>query len=86
MSARCRFCIAGPLGSLAGLEDLRRPAALLGDTAHPLGARRVDEDHQIAQIVPAGFEQDGRVEHDRPVSLAAGFSVDRLEEPAAHQR
>ncbi len=48
----------------------------------------VDENDQIAQIVPAGLEQDRRIEHDgRPCSSPGRSSRSiAVEEPGAHQR
>ena len=71
-SARRRFSVARPLGSFASLEHLTRPAALLFHAAHPLFSRGVDKDDQVAQIVPAGLEQDRRIEHDKAISPASG--------------
>ncbi len=64
-SARRRFSSGGPLCFLASLELFTRPAALLVHAANPLFTRGIDEHDQIAQIVPAGLEQDRRIEHDQ---------------------
>ena len=59
------LALAGPLGGLAGLQNLRSPAAIAGHAMEPDRLRGIDENHQVAEIVPAGLEQDGRVQHDR---------------------
>ncbi len=65
-SARSALLFARPLGSLARLETSRMiPAHAGGRPARSaLGARRVDEHDEVAQIVPARFEQDRGIEHD----------------------
>src|SRR4051812_44981704 len=64
------FLIERKLRRFAGQEVALAPAA--GKAAgQPDFARRGDEDDQVAELVPAGLEQEGGVENDGGRALAS---------------
>ena len=66
------------LAAFAGLELLAAPATAGDDASSSLLARRVDEDHGIAKVMPSCFEQHGGVEDDRLGAARAADGVDLL--------
>jgi hypothetical protein len=59
---------AGPLSPFARVENRLGPAAMVGRPAKSLGTRRIDEDDDVTQILPAGLEQDRGVENHGPAA------------------
>ena len=83
-SARLRLRAQGPLGGLSGGVLLAIPTARGGDPFATEMLGGVDEKHEVAEVVPAGLQQDGGVEdHHRGLS-AAGDPVDGLLEGPTH--
>ena len=65
-----------------------RPAAQPGRAIDPKVAGGVDEDDPIAEVVPAGLQQDRGIKHDGSGLRAAGLllTLDCCQKPGAHQR
>ena len=80
------LALAGPLGGLARLQNLRSPAATAGHAMEPDRLRGINESQQVAEIVPAGLEQDGRVQHDRRGVASYRLTIDDRLELLPHLR
>lgn len=78
------LAIERPLGGLAGLEVRCGPTATGLQAGESNVARGIHEDDEVAQVVPAGFEQDRRVEDDRAVTALPLGAPDGLEERLPH--
>lgn len=59
------FSLQRPLIRLSFLQCLLVPAARIGDAPDAGRIRGLYKDDQIAQIVPAGFQQDGGIQENR---------------------
>jgi hypothetical protein len=78
------FLVEGPLGGLAGLEGLGGPASGGRQALESEGAGGVDEPDDVAEVVPAGFEEDGGVEDDGGGGVAAEGTGDGFFEGQPH--
>lgn len=82
MTAEFLLSVKRKLGLLPAKQFLARPAPSRCHTGCSIGQRRLDEYHVRTQGVPAGLEQDGRVDHHSP--RPAGLS--RLGDATLHLR
>ena len=73
------------LDLLASFEDLRRPASGRFEPGQARFRRGVDENHRVAECVPASLIKDGRVESHERDPASPRLSADRFFESLAHQ-
>lgn len=59
------FAFEGPLAGLAPRQFISRPAATGRDTLETQRPGRIEEDEQIAEVLPAGLQQHSRIEHQQ---------------------
>lgn len=78
------FLVQRELGALSGRDLVGRPAAIGQKPGVALIGGGVDKRDNVAQGVPTGFEQDGRVEHDGGRLSFADDPADRLFEGRPH--
>src|SRR5271166_179474 len=80
----------GQLGTLPGFQVASCPAALPGHPTLPLLLRSIDEHETVANLVPAGFQHHGRIEHDelhgRVETSLLHFAAYAFPDPGVHHR